>query len=199
VPEGHSKILDAEAVGKECEALEGELAALRAAYEQYFLGMERHPPVEAHKQVRARAERLKQGFVRQTVAKFKVSTLYQKLLTYERLWERTVREIESGTYRRDVFKARMHARQRPGERPADKPKPAAQPAYLSDEMLRKVYDALVKAKKQVKEDVSRLTFDGLAAQLRRHVPEVVRQFKAKSIEYKIVIKDGKPIVKAIPK
>lgn len=220
----NAKILDANEVVKECEALEVALAELRAAYEQYFLGMERHPPTDQRKELKQRLARLKSGFIRQTAAKFRVNNLQQKVSTYERMWDRTIQEIENGTYRRDLFKASLRARQREGK-PAEKEKQAHKPQeqqaqpqqaqgqlqpransspppsgqLLSDQKLRAVFDAYVTAKRRCNEDVSKLTYDALASQLRKTVPELLKQHNAKSVEFKIVIKDGKAVLRAIPK
>jgi len=98
-----------EAVLQECEALEAEIAVLRNLYEQYFLGIERQAPTRTHDDLKKRMARLKSAFIRSTSAKFRVAGLHNKFLTYERLWARTLQEIEAGTYRRDVFKARRRA------------------------------------------------------------------------------------------
>ncbi|MEW6431330.1 MAG: hypothetical protein AB1730_07450, partial [Myxococcota bacterium] len=103
---------DAEQVLKLCGELESELNELKAQYEQYFLGMERIPPTKHHEQLKKQILQLKGTFVRHTAAKFRVQQLAQKLITYERLWERTIREIEAGTYSRDLFKARLHRKAR---------------------------------------------------------------------------------------
>ncbi|HYI01186.1 MXAN_5187 C-terminal domain-containing protein [Hyalangium sp.] len=102
---------------QECEELEEELLALKVTYEQYFLGNERLPPVRAHEDLKKRLNRLKTSMVRNTAAKFRISSLYNKFLTYERLWQRTLQEIESGTYKRDLFKAKRRSQKSPeGER-----------------------------------------------------------------------------------
>ncbi|GHG86243.1 MXAN_5187 C-terminal domain-containing protein [Comamonas sp. JC664] len=101
-----------EAVLQECEALEAEVAVLRNLYEQYFLGNERQAPTRAHDDLKKRMNKLKGAFIRSTSAKFRVAGLHNKFLTYERLWVRTLQEIEAGTYRRDVFKARRRAETR---------------------------------------------------------------------------------------
>lgn len=101
-----------EAVLQECEVLEAEVAVLRNLYEQYFLGNERQAPSRAHEDLKKRMNKLKGAFIRSTSAKFRVAGLYNKFLTYERLWVRTLQEIEAGTYRRDVFKARRRAETR---------------------------------------------------------------------------------------
>ena len=85
-----------------CAELEAELAELRAAYDLYFQGVERIPPQKKHDAFKKALKALKSSFVRQTAAKFRIESITQKLQTYERLWERTLKEIESGTYRRDL-------------------------------------------------------------------------------------------------
>lgn len=351
-----------EAVLQECEALEAELAVLRNLYEQYFLGNERHPPTRAHDDFKKRVMRLKTGFIRSTAAKFRVGSIHGKYLTYERLWTRTLQEIEAGTYKRDLFKARRRAevrgtssssdakkgvvelpedisdmdfeeveevlRPRPTNEPrlagiaaaasampargssavasvapavapasragvpgvapltsggmpsvapvtgtpprgqptvapvtgtpprglptitspvggtpargtatvppgmaAAKPagttvppaRPSSVPAVtapsrppapvasappkppsaggggMSDDKLRAVYDAYVTAKRRCQEDTSKISYESVAATLRKQVPELLKQHNAKAVEFKVVIKDGKASLKAVPK
>ena len=88
------------------------VAELHAAYDQYFLGMERRPPTTKHTAVKKLMNELRGTFVNSTTVKFRVQNLQQRLSTFERLWERTLMEIENGTYKRDVFKARRHADER---------------------------------------------------------------------------------------
>ncbi len=95
-PNTHENLL------KECEAIEAELAALKVAYEQYFLGAERHPPLRVHEALKKRVVKVQTGFVRNTAMKFRVQSLQAKFLTYEKLWQRTLQEIEAGPYRRDL-------------------------------------------------------------------------------------------------
>ncbi|HEX8705793.1 MAG TPA: MXAN_5187 C-terminal domain-containing protein [Myxococcaceae bacterium] len=98
-----------EQVLKDCDALEEELAALKVAYEQYFLGNERNAPARAHEDFKKRLMKLKTGMVRNTAAKFRLNSLHNKFLTYERMWQRTLQEIEAGTYKRDLFKAKRRS------------------------------------------------------------------------------------------
>jgi hypothetical protein len=103
---------DAEQALEECVLLEADLAELKAKYEQFFLGVDRMPPSKMHEGVRRRVLALKGLFLRQTAVKFRVQALAAKLTTFERLWDRTLKEIEAGTYRRDLFKAKLHQQKR---------------------------------------------------------------------------------------
>ena len=358
-----------------CAELEGELAELKAAYEQYFLGNERLPPLKKHEQFKKLLLKVKGAMIRQTAAKFRLESISQKLLTYERLWDRSLKEIEAGTYRRDLARLRrkdqrktqrkttsgdaevdddldlsdlddddasgdsleealkaaeaavskpaapaipavaplvtpaagaapvpaikplvtpsipaVAAVARPlatgstpavapvkpvtgtvpavkpattgvtpaiapvkppttGSTPAVKPVtgsmpaaaprvtsgafPAAQPSTtgsvpvfaaatsnpamravgpgasrpqaaaadsgLSETKIKAIYDAYVMAKKRCGEDTRALTLDSVASSLKKQVPELMKQHNAKSVEFKVVIKDGKAVLRALPK
>ncbi|AGC41744.1 hypothetical protein MYSTI_00386 [Myxococcus stipitatus DSM 14675] len=121
-----------EAVLQECEALEAELAALRNLFEQYFMGLDRHPPTKAHDDFKKRVNRLKTSFIRSTAAKFRVGSVHSKFLTYDRLWMRTLQEIEAGTYKRDLFKARRRAEARGGAAKDPKKNVVELPEDISD-------------------------------------------------------------------
>ncbi|WP_395813999.1 MXAN_5187 C-terminal domain-containing protein [Archangium minus] len=296
---------------QECDAIEADLAALKVTYEQYFLGMERVPPTRQYEDLKKRVERLKTSFVRNTAAKFRVQSIHGKFVTYERLWQRTLQEIENGTYKRDLVKAkrRVEKQKKPdakarsqevvelpdedfdvqevsepvpfrgvpsvaplvpsvaplvpsvkplvpsvapvtpprgtgvpsipsvaplvpavapvvprvapaippvapavppvapvAARSPTAPKPAAPrppaasgPTQLSDDNLKSVYNAYVAAKRRNNEDTSKMSYDSIAASLRKQVPELMKQHGAKSVEFKVVIKDGKAVLKAVPK
>src|SRR5215468_2738417 len=134
---------------KEWSAVEIALEELKAAYEQYFLGIERLPPVKEHQTLRKRFEQLRSTFNRTTSVRFRVQSLSSKVLSYERLWQRTMEEIENGTYKRDLFKARLHAQKKrpppsangqvPQAQAANPPAESGWPAQLSDAKLRAVY------------------------------------------------------------
>lgn len=271
------KMADSATVAKQVDGLEAQIAELRQAYEQFFLGLERKPPTFQHNDLKRQLQQMRGTFVRQTAVKFRINALLQKFATYERLWARTLNEIESGTYRRDLYKVRRQkqereAAQKPdaGPRVNELPSPddlassldealaeveitapkaptpargvAAAPSIpavtrpvgtppvpppgtqlrvtptgtapvarppaaaagagappLSDAKLRAVYDAYLTAKKRCQEDTSKLNYEQVAANLRKQVPELMKKANANSVEFKIVIKDGKAVLRAIPK
>jgi hypothetical protein len=268
-PEAEQRLPESEMLARELDEMESAIAELRAHYEQYFLGVERHPPTKAYDTVRQRLSQLRATFVRSAALKFRIQALQQRFTTYDRLWKRTLSEMENGTYRRDLFKARR--RRSTGERPAAEPPAATEPsapapasdppapppipsgpqggttrpvpavaplviptgtqggdrprvsgtpsgrtrtapapvpqgsvvraaaAALAEPRLRAVYDAYVAAKKSCKEDVTRITFESVADSLRKQVPELLERHGARDVEYKVVVKDGKAVLRAVPK
>jgi hypothetical protein len=315
---------DAEQMGEACAALELELTELKASYEQYFLGVERVAPSQRHQAFKKQVLALKGQFVRQTAVKFRIQTLAARLTTYERLWDRSMAEIEAGTYRRDLFRAKRHLQSRApatasaaaaaaaaAAQPADldlsdlsdldghldrvlaesgplaaapsapaapavEPVPAALPPRapappsvspsavlrapaippvasaprpqgpprsspsvvaarpvitppfgaapshpavaasprppqsaapppvsaaggLTDQKIKAIYEAYVMAKKRCGEDTRSLTLDSVASSLKKQVPELMKQHRARSVEFKVVIKDGRAVLRALPK
>lgn len=90
--------------------LEGDVEALRLRYEQFFLGLARVPPAEEHQRVRGSLIRLRGSAPRSAPVRFRLQTLHNRFLSYERMWSRVMREREEGTYRRDLEKARLRRR-----------------------------------------------------------------------------------------
>jgi hypothetical protein len=328
---------DPEQAASECALLEVELVELKAAYEQFFLGVERVSPAKRHAALKKRLLGLKGVFVRQTALKFRIQTLASKLTTYERLWERSIAEIEAGTYRKDLLRAKRHqlARQKPaadapprpaeevalaeldeappaevaapappparppfsapssvlralegppaiaparpsvppavspsavlrsptvaptiaparpsvppassgsaiqrppgavpaiapvraslppagaaarpptaplappGQKPVITPALARSPAEaasaaggLTDQKIKAIYEAYVMAKKRCGEDTRNLTLDSVASSLKKQVPALLKQHQARTVEFKVVIKDGRAVLRALPR
>lgn len=198
------------------DLLDEELNELKVRYEQYFLGMDRRAPIQRKDQLRQKLLALKREFIRNTGLKFKLNTLWNKFLSYERMWDRTVKEIEEGRYRRDLFKARRRSAPPPApeaekaggaEKGKAKKAKKAQAASkgapvvdgLPDEKLEKLYKAFVTAKKRCREDTSGLSLEAMRRSLARQIPAIKKKHGAKHVDFKVVIKNGKAVLKAVPR
>jgi hypothetical protein len=242
----------------ETKSIEEDLEELKARYDMYFLGVERREPTRERTELKRRVMKVKEAFTRNTGLKFRIQTLHARFLSYERMWMRSAREKEEGTYRRDLFKARLRSQRGGAEQAAEKPiaasakvadrvaaKPGApQPAAkagtapiptpdaplagqkpvpaqprppvapapgaprvptpapagaMSDAAMRRLYDQYMAAKRSCNEDVSRISYDAVASTVSKQIPEIMTRFKAKSVEFKVEVKDGKAVLKAVPK
>ena len=54
------------------------------------------------------------------------------------------------------------------------------------------------ARRRCGEPVDGISFETVASRIRAQVPQLMEKHKAKNIEFKVVIKGGKAILKAIP-
>ena len=194
-----SQQLPQEKFAEELDELDESLTNLQVLYEKYFLGIDRRPPEQERKRVSTRLREMRSDSVRNTALKFRVQSLFAKLISFERMWDRTLREIEDGTYKRDVFKAKLHMKERPPEKAAEKKQEKRPEApEISDDKLRRLYDTYLVARRQCGEPTDGLSYDSVAARIRAQVPQLIEKHKAKNIEFKVVIKGGKAVLKAIP-
>jgi hypothetical protein len=198
------------------DALEEELEEIKVKYEMYFIGAERMEPGRRREDLKRNIARLKNVFTRNAAIRFRVQALHARYLSYERLWLRSTREKEAGTYRRDVLKARQKATAGRGKKveaavetvqPPPLPAPVARApppamaaaATMTEPELRELFDAYVAAKKRCNEDVSKLSYEALARTVNKQAPEIARKFQAKRVEFKVTVRDGKAVLTAVPK
>ena len=216
-------------LARACGALETEVEELKVKYEMYFLGVERSEPNRTRDELKKKVLRLKERFTRNAGIRFRIQALHARFLSYERLWLRSAREKEAGTYRRDVLKARKKAAERgpaPESIPASGPTalpeaPAAAPAAaapvpaparppplpiqrapaaaMSDAELRVLYESFLAAKRSCNEDVSKVTFESLSRTVNKQAPEIAAKFKASRVEFKVAGRDGRAVLTAVPK
>ncbi|WP_437814377.1 MXAN_5187 C-terminal domain-containing protein [Sorangium sp. So ce1078] len=97
--------MESSEVERELEELETRIERLRALYEQYFMGIERLEPLIPRKDVERRIWVMRREQIRNTGLRFKFQMLIQRYNTFQQYWGRVSREIENGTYRRDVIRA----------------------------------------------------------------------------------------------
>jgi hypothetical protein len=82
------------------------LKRLRLLYDQWFHGLERAEPQNQRMEVDRQIAELRREQIRNTALKFRVNQLVQRYVTYTTYWQRITRQIEEGTYKRDVLRAR---------------------------------------------------------------------------------------------
>ena len=85
--------------------LQRRVEELRRAWDRFFQGLERVPPVPIRDQL---ARELNRARVRRDLAstdRFRLQQIQQRFNSYGRLWDRNLRQIEAGTFKRQVARA----------------------------------------------------------------------------------------------
>ena len=185
--------LPQEKLAEEIDDLDESMTQLQVLYEKFFLGIDRRPPEQERKKVSSRMRELRTTTVKNTALKFRIQTLFAKLISFERMWDRTLREMEEGTYKRDVFKAKL----RQGKE-AQRPSGARKTPDIPDDKLRRLYDTYLVARQRCGEPTDGISYESVASRIRSQVPQLLEKHKAKNIEFKVVIKGGRAVLKAIP-
>ncbi|NJK89580.1 MAG: hypothetical protein HC923_09375, partial [Myxococcales bacterium] len=75
---------------------------------------------------------------------------------------------------------------------------ARRPEDLTEPQLRRLFDTYVGARRRCGETAN-LRYEEMAAALRKQVPKLMASTGATSVEFKVVIRDGRAVLKALPR
>jgi hypothetical protein len=90
---------------QELAQLDLDMERLKTLFEQYFMGIEKLPPLTLRDRILRYIRTAEFHRVHNTEIKFRFRTLTQKFASYNSYWERTLRLIEEGSFKRERFKA----------------------------------------------------------------------------------------------
>jgi hypothetical protein len=178
-------------IAEEIVIFEEKLNELVRKYEQYFIGLEKREPVKLLEEVDRTARRYVGTNIVNTMVKFKCNSLVARLQSYKQYWNRINREIEEGRYSRDKFKMGMHLHNN-----EISPTPTAAPGGHE---LEGVYTQYLEARKSCSLGTDNINPATLMATLEKQKESLRQKHNCANIEFRVVIEDGKPKIKARPK
>jgi hypothetical protein len=82
------------------------LRRLKTLYDQWLAGFERTEPTVPRNELEDILRRLRAEQIRNTALRFRLQQVHQRYTMFMTYWRRIGRQIEEGTYQRDVLKAR---------------------------------------------------------------------------------------------
>lgn len=178
---------------------EQSLSELIIKYEQYFLGLEKREPIRLLSEVEGLGRRY-QGFqIVNTMMKFKYNAAIARLNSYKQYWTRINRLIEEGKYSRDRFKMEMHQKGKlAGQSEKAGPATAEQQRGINPEIAA-VYRSFLDARKACQLPVDNITPEVIAAAIEKQKPVIMNKYQCSAVEFKVVVEDGTPKIKARPK
>lgn len=89
---------------EQLDGVDQTMDRLKTLYEQYFMGIQKQAPSFIHNDVERKLRDLQQLNMRNTGLRYRLATLQQKFGSYNSYWRRTLRQIENGTYVRNLAK-----------------------------------------------------------------------------------------------
>ena len=199
-----SQTISGTAMIQAIERFDSQLNLLNRAYEQYFLGFEKREPSELRREVEQLMRRCKSTPIQNTAAKFKLNAIVARYNTMRTYWDRTLREIEEGRYKRDVFKAHLHERER-AEKTGGQKEPLSANAASSkntskpSDPMQQIFDQYMNLRQKTGESTSGLSVDKLSATLQKQAVAIKQKYNCNSVSFKVTVEDGKTKIKAIPK
>lgn len=178
--------------------LEADLEDLRVAYERYFLGLDKREPEADFKRLQRAVIMASEAHIPNTATRFRAQQLKARFVTLSNYWTRTKREIEDGTYHRHRFMAKLHEAEAAAKQAhaALTSSSHAEPTPAEASSFEDVVDLYRRLQQRSGEKP--IAADKLLATLAKQEASLKQKYNAKRIEFRVVLEDGKPKIKAKP-
>lgn len=170
---------------EELQQLDQQMKQLKLDYEQYFLGSRPREPRQLRDQVDKQVQRRIGTAIRNTALRFRFNSMNSRFQALKRQWDHTLRQIESGTYERHVFKANLRDA-------SAAPARCAPPACSRVETLFEAYRA---AAAQCGQDTKELTREALARAVEKQRAAAERQLGSDQLAFDVAIDAGRVKIK----
>ena len=190
-------IQEQDKLNKSIKNLDVRLNELKFLYDQYFIGLERTEPLKLRAQVQDMIKKLIGTYIKSTAVKFKLNTLIAKHSSYAKLWDRILKEIEEGRYKRDIFRMKVKDWQA-GMRGQKDDKGKSKEIKVEADPISVLFNKYIDSRKKTKEEIN-LKKENFAQTINKQVSDIKKKFKCKSVSFKIVVEKGKTKLKAVPK
>jgi hypothetical protein len=182
--------------------LEIKIIELRKEYDLYFSGENRRPPEKRRNEVRKSLDKLRTARFRNTSMKYRLKSIQERFNAFCRLWDRTMFQIETGTYKPAQFRAEMRESRREKSRStapdakgaaASGPRGAFQPVTDDESRMRNLYKTFIESRRVTGEKLG-LSFDGFRNSIEKQSGTLRKKLGAEP-DFKVVIESGKAKIK----
>jgi len=191
---------------EELKLLEIKLNQLKLDYEKYFIGTRPTEPGQLRSEIQKTIIKWSNTRITNSALRFKFNSLNGRYQAFKRQWDSVLRQIEAGTYKRHIFRANLHDRERGviDEAPdlaalgravppiAAAGAPAAAPRAAANDL----FDAYRAAMKSAGQDTSSLSRAKLEAAIAKQEAAVKKQLGCAKVAFTVVVQDGKVKLKA---
>jgi hypothetical protein len=174
--------------------LENKVKQLKLDYEQYFSGTRPREPQLLRGEVQKTIVRYMANPIKNTAGRFRFNSINSRFQAFKRQWDSILRQIDAGTYKRHVFKADLHERERGlGVAESGKHGAAGGGGSASGADL---FEAYRDARLACGESVKGLTPKKLQDVIAKQEKAVRAKLGCEKVNFRVVVESGKVKLKA---
>lgn len=179
-----------ETLDEELKIMDAKLKRLKLDYEQYFCGVRPREPQQARTEIQKQITMLSQKAIQNTALRFRFNSMNSRFQSFKRQWDTTLREIDNGTYKRHLFKADLHERERDlvSGGPAKRPLPADSGGTL--------FDSYRDTAMACGQNISALTPEKFQRVIEKQESALRKKLGCDAVDFRVVVEDGKVKLKA---
>lgn len=209
---------------REIDELARNIEKLRVYYDQYFMGIEKTEPVQLRQLIERAIRNSNLHEARQTRLRFRFNSLVNRFRTYAVYWDRILRELEEGKFKREKFRRTLTAvkkeipegkyeikERRVIESSVETPlpetgmeakkttqfvkAPGGAAAEPSQE-IRDLFDVYIRMKKENKEDTANITFEAFRNSIDKKRMQQMEKLGCEGVNFRVDIKEGRVVIVA---
>ena len=182
-------------IDEDLKLFEHKLNTLRLDYERYFLGTRPREPMMARQEIQKFVTVWANQPIQNTAVRFKFNSVNSRYQALKRQWDNVLRQMEAGTYKRDVFKANI--RERPQDDPSSRT-PNHDGAISSANAGAKLIDSYLEAAEACGQSVKGLSAKKLQSVVDKQTTALRKKMGCDDVSFRVVVQDGKVKLKASP-
>jgi hypothetical protein len=188
---------DPDVISKDIDTLTMEVEKLRRAYDQYFLGLTKNPPDKHREKVLHLLRKLVGLVIRNAALKFRLQQTVAKFNTYVPYWDQTLRQMEEGSYKRDLFRVSLKEREKQEKPKESLASPSPKTPLPTNDPVAKLFDQYVQTRKKCNESVAGLTLEAFRKTIQTQIEAIHKKAQGASIRFQIVMEEGKTKIRAL--
>lgn len=180
---------------EDLRVLEQKLKALKLDYDRYFVGTRPREPVMARQEIQRAVNIWANTPIQNTAVRFKFNSIHARYQAMKRQWDNVVRQLEAGTYKRDVFKADIRASVRP---PAKRNPQDRSQDILSARAGAALIDSYCETARACGQDVKGLTATKLQTVIDKQTLALREKLGCRDVSFRVIVQRGKVKLRASP-
>ena len=184
-------------VDEQLARLEEDIRRLKVEFDIYFNGGTKRPPYDTKSRVESIIKRLGDERSFSFAQRYLFNTLVARYTSFRELWRRTIQEREEGrdaaTAARVAARAEAHRGQEPERRPSTF---VCADARNDVPTVKRLYDALVEAKKECGEPVEDFSFARFHRMIASKTDSLKDTLSCDRVVFSVEVRDGRVSFKA---
>lgn len=214
---------------REVEELEDRIEKLRLSFEQFFSGTNNIDPSDKKIAIQRLITRLNEMKVKNPRVRFRFQSMVGRFVSLNQYWTRTLRKLEEGTMTRGMFfrSSELQGKENkayygkdapnlPKEGNSETPQNSSTGSRsktanetpnnaanasggMGEQKIDRIYSEYVAARKQNNDDNASVKKETLKKSLETQYDNLKRKYNTDNIDFKVVKKDGKVILRPVVK
>jgi hypothetical protein len=178
-------------IDEELKILETKITMLKRDYDHYFLGQRPREPIQLRSEVQKQILRHSNTPIQNTAARFRFNSINSRFQAFKRQWDVTLRQIDSGTYKRHLFKAALHTRNAGAKQEGGVAAPPPERGAA-------LFDAYRDAALACGQNVKGLTPEKLRGVVAQQEEKLRKKLGCERVDFRVSVEGGKVKLKATP-